>query len=172
MQQKSSISTFHAMTIAVVRGLAFALITLIYLGIQTPVSPYLWAVYTGFFLSVALGLDGRRLPSYLCSLGCGFIWGFLYLHMGGWLDALLPLNRLTAVVLSEFLLTASLLFLHLRFLKDTLLGTVPAIFAAVAMLFASGSASAVPWCALSAGIGICMAFLTDCIIQRILRRHP
>lgn len=171
MQNRSPISTFHALTIAIVRGLAFSLITLIYLGIQTPLTPYLWVVYTGFFLSTALGCGRHRFFSYLCSLGCGFLWGILYLHMSGWITSLLPVSMLAAAVFSEFFLTTSLLFIHLKFLKGTLLGTIPAVFAAIAVLFSSGSLSAIPWCAISAGTGICMAFLTELVIQWILRMH-
>lgn len=167
----SAVPTRQAAVIAVVRGCAFALVTLLYLSVPAPLSSYLWAVYVGFFLTMALGCKAGRLPSYLLSLGCGFLWGFLYMHLSGWLFVLIPaLGTTICTVLAEFILTASLLFIHLRFFSGTLIGTVPAIFAAVAMIFASGSLSAVPWCALSAGIGICMAFLTDRIISLILSK--
>ena len=166
-------STAHAAVIAVVRGIAFAAVTLLYLSIPAPLSSYLWAVYVGFFLTMALGCRSGRMPAYLLSLCCGFVWAFLYMNLSGWLQALVPLLNPTAcTVLAEFILTASLLFLHVRFFSGTVLGTVPAIFAAVAMIFASGTLSAVPWCALSACIGICMAFLTDRIIQLILSKIP
>ena len=42
-------------TIAIVRGLAFALVTALYFIL--PIQEYLWCVYVGFFLTMALGLS-------------------------------------------------------------------------------------------------------------------
>lgn len=173
MKKTSHVPTERAAVIAVVRGLAFALITLIYLLIPKPLSGYLWAVYVGFFLTMALGCRAGQLPACLCSLLCGFLWAFLYMNLSGWMAALLPVLGSTAcTVLAEFILTGGLLFIHLRLFSGTVLGIVPALFAAVAMVFAAGTLSAVPWCALSGCIGIGMAYLTDFVIGRVTKRLP
>lgn len=171
--KKSAVSTRQAGITALVRGAAFALVTLLYVSISLPVSSYLWAVYVGFFLTMALGCKAGRMWSTLLSLCCGFLWAFLYMHLSGWLSALFPQpGSVFWTVLAEFVLTAGLLFVHLRFLSGTLFNTIPAIFAAVAMIFASGSMSAAPWCAISGVIGILMGYLTDWIIRLLLHKFP
>ena len=157
-------------TIAVVRGLAFALVTAVYFCL--PIQDYLWCVYVGFFLTMALGTDYKRMPSYICSLLSGYAWAFLYLNAGGWLAMLLPLDVKVCVVIAEFILTAGLLFIHLTFFAGGLLGTVPAIFAAVATIFASGiGMSAAPAASISVIIGILMGFGTTWVIDKANARR-
>ena len=153
-------------TIAIVRGLAFALATALYFCL--PIQEYLWCVYVGFFLTMALGTDYKRMPSYICSLIAGYGWAFLYLNAGGWLADILPLEVKVCVVIVEFFLTAGLLFIHLTFFAGGLLGTVPAVFAAVATIFATGQGiSAAPACGASVIVGILMAFGTTWVIEKI-----
>lgn len=153
-------------TIAVVRGLAFALVTALYFCL--PIQEYLWCVYVGFFLTMALGTDYKKMPSYICSLLAGYAWAFLYLNAGGWLALILPLPVNICIVITEFILTGSLLFIHLTFFSGTWLGTVPAIFAAVATIFACGKGmSAAPAAGTSVIIGILMGFGTTWIIDKI-----
>lgn len=153
-------------TIAIVRGLAFALVTALYFCL--PIQDYLWCVYVGFFLTMALGTDYKRLPSYICSLIIGYGWAFLYLNAGGWLALILPLDVKVCVVIVEFILTAGLLFIHLTFFSGTWLGTVPAVFAAVATIFACGQGmTAAPAAGISVIIGILMGFGTTWIIDKI-----
>ena len=153
-------------TIAIVRGLAFALVTALYFIL--PIQEYLWCVYVGFFLTMALGTDYKRMPSYICSLLSGYGWAFLYLYAGSWLALLLPLPVQVCVVIVEFILTGGLLFIHLTFFAGGLLGTVPAVFAAVATIFASGGGIvAAPACGGSVIIGILMAFGTTWVIDKV-----
>lgn len=153
-------------TIAVVRGLAFALVTALYFVL--PLHDYLWCVYVGFFLTMALGTDYKRMPSYICSLLSGYAWAFLYLNAGGWIAMVLPLDIKVCVVIAEFILTAGLLLIHLTFFSGGLLGTVPAVFAAVATIFATGNGiAAAPACGISVIIGILMGFGTTWIIDKV-----
>lgn len=153
-------------TIAVVRGLAFALVTALYFIL--PFQEYLWCVYVGFFLTMALGTDYKRMPSYICSLISGYGWAFLYLNAGDWLAMLLPLEVKLCVVIVEFILTGGLLFIHLTFFAGGLFGTVPAVFAAVATIFACGQGmAAAPAAGGSVIMGILMGFGTTWVIDRI-----
>ena len=157
-------------TIAIVRGLAFALVTALYFIL--PIQEYLWCVYVGFFLTMALGTDYKRMPSYICSLIAGYAWAFLYLNAGGWLALILPFSVTICGVISEFILTAGLLFIHLTFFAGGLLGTVPAVFAAVATIFATGQGiGAAPACGGSVIAGILMAFGTTWVIDKVNARR-
>ena len=157
-------------TIAVVRGLAFALVTALYFVL--PIQAYLWCVYVGFFLTMALGTDYKKMSSYICSLIAGYGWAFLYLNAGGWLAEIVPLEVKVCVVIAEFILTAGLLFIHLTFFAGGLLGTVPAVFAAVATIFATGQGiGAAPACGGSVIIGILMAFGTTWVIDKVNARR-
>ena len=157
-------------TIAVVRGLAFALVTALYFCL--PIQDYLWCVYVGFFLTMALGTDYKRMPSYICSLISGYAWAFLYLNVGGWLALILPLPIQTCVIIVEFILTAGLLFIHLTFFAGGLLGTVPAVFAAIATIFACGQGmAAAPAAGASVIIGILMGFGTTWVIDKVNQRR-
>jgi len=74
------------------------------------------------------------------------------------------------VVLAEFLLTTSLLFVHLKFLSGTRADTVPAVFAAVATVYGSGSTTRTPYCAAAVLIGIGMAYGTGWVVSHITSR--
>ena len=153
--------------IAVTRGLAFALVTAVYIYMDNTLSGYLWCVYVGFFLSMALGAKNGKMFNYILSALIGYGWAFLYVNLGGWLSSLLPLSLRLCIVIAEFVLTASLLFIHLKFLSNTKLNVIPAVFAAIATIYASGGYSAAPYCALSVVIGIVMAFATGRIISKL-----
>ena len=153
--------------IAVTRGLAFALVTAVYIYMDNTLSGYLWCVYVGFFLSMALGAKKGAMLNYILSALIGYGWAFLYVNLGGWLLAVFPVPVKLCIVIAEFVLTASLLFIHLKFLVNTKFNTVPAVFAAIATIYASGGYTAAPYCALSVVIGIVMAFTTGIIISKL-----
>ena len=150
--------------IAVTRGLAFALVTAVYIYIDNTLSGYLWCVYVGFFLSMALGAKNGKMFNYIL---IGYGWAFLYVNLGGWLSAVFPVSVKLCIVIAEFVLTASLLFIHLKFLSNTKFNVIPAVFAAIATIYASGGYTSAPYCALSVVIGIVMAFTTGRIISKL-----
>ncbi len=155
--------TGSAARIALVRGTAFALVTGVYLAIGGAATGYLWCVYVGFFLTMAFGANRKELPNYLCSFLCGYGWAALYLYLPGVLMLLLP--GIAAYMLAELVATGSLLFLHLRFLGRTPFNRVPAIFAAVATVYAFGTLSAAVPAGISGCVGILMAIGTGKVIE-------
>ncbi len=159
--------TRSALRTALVRGSAFTLVTAAYLLIGGTLGGYLWCVYVGFFLTMAFGAKGEDLPRYLCSFLAGYVWAAVYVYLPELLGGFIP--GAAATVVSEFVVTAGLLFLHLRFLSGTWLGKIPAVFAAVATVFASGGLQNAPPAALSGCIGILMACGTGWIIARLER---
>lgn len=118
--------TRSALRTALVRGSAFTLVTAAYLLIGGTLGGYLWCVYVGFFLTMAFGAKGEDLPRYLCSFLAGYVWAAVYVYLPELLGGLMP--GAAATVVSEFVVTAGLLFLHLRFLSGTWLGKIPAVF--------------------------------------------
>ena len=112
--------TRSALRTALVRGSAFALVTAAYLLIGGTLGGYLWCVYVGFFLTMAFGAKGEDLPRYLCSFLAGYVWAAVYVYLPELLGGFMP--GAAATVVSEFVVTAGLLFLHLRFLSGTCLG--------------------------------------------------
>ena len=92
------------------------------------------------------------------------------MNLGGWLSAVFPVQVKLCIVIAEFALTSSLLFIHLKFLSNTKLNVIPAVFAAIATIYASGGYSAAPYCALSVVIGIVMAFATGRIISKLVEK--
>ncbi|MBR5516939.1 MAG: DUF1097 family protein, partial [Firmicutes bacterium] len=76
------------------------------------------------------------------------------------------------IVISEFILTAGLLFIHLTYFSGGLLGTIPAVFAAVATIFACGEGMvAAPAAGGSVIVGILMAFGTTWVIEKVNKRN-
>lgn len=161
-------TTRRALSIALVRGAAFAAVTALYLLIGGKFGGYLWCVYVGFFLTMAFGAAPRDLPNYLCSLLAGYVWAAVYVYLPQLLGE--AMSGMAASVVSEFAVTALLLFVHLRFLGQTWLNKVPAVFAAVATVFASGGLTSIPMAAPSAVIGILMALGTGWIIEALDKR--
>ena len=161
-------TTRKALNIALVRGAAFAIVTAVYLLIGGEFGGYLWCVYVGFFLTMAFGAAPQDLPNYLCSLLAGYVWAAVYVYLPRALGGIMPGGA--ASVVSEFAVTALLLFIHLRFLGRTWFNKVPAVFAAVATVFASGGLASIPLAAPSAVIGILMALGTGKIIELLDRQ--
>lgn len=155
--------TKDALHIAIVRGLAFALVTLAYIVIGGKLQSALWCVYVGFFLTMAFGAKKEELPNYLCSFLFGYVWVFAYYGVPSALSHVMPADA--ATVIAEFLVTGTLLFVHLRFLSKTWLNKIPAIFAGVATVFAFGGVDSIPIAAVSGCVGICMAIGTGVLID-------
>ena len=158
----------RAFVTASVRGTAFALITLIFTAVPF-LDGFLWAVYIGFFLTMAFGADKRQLPNYICSLLAGYIWAFGYMYGYRLLESLLHMPHIAALAAAELILTFLLLYIHIRFLSGTWFNKIPAVFAAVATIFASGGTDNTVLCALSAVTGIAIAVVTEIIITAICK---
>ena len=158
----------RAFVTASVRGTAFALITLVFTAVPF-LDDFLWAVYIGFFLTMAFGADKRQLPNYICSLLAGYIWAFGYMYGYRLLEEFLNMPHIAALATAELVLTFLLLYVHIKFLSDTWLNKIPAVFAAVATVFASGGVDNMAICAVSAAAGIAIAVITEIIITAICK---
>lgn len=154
---------------ALVRGIAFALITLLYTVIPV-LQGFLWCIYIGFFLTMAFGAKKKELPNYICSLLAGYIWSFGYVYGHVALESMFGMPTVASLPISELILTFLLIFVHLKFLGKTWLNKVPAVFAAVATVFAAGGIDNIVLCAVSAIAGIAMAIITEVIIVGILKK--
>ena len=150
---------------ALVRGIAFAVITVLFLWIPA-FDGFLWCVYIGFFLTMAFGVKKQEYPNYVCSLLAGYIWSVGYVFCPGLLETMAHMPHIAAMAISELVLTFLLIFIHVKFLHGTVLNKVPAVFAGVATIFAAGGIQHTVLCALSAVIGISMAVVTEIIIVK------
>ncbi len=153
----------RAFVTAGVRGIAFALITAVFSAVPF-LDSLLWAVYIGFFLTMAFGADKRQLPNYICSLLAGYVWAFGYMYGYRLLEEYLNMPHIAALATAELVLTFLLIYIHIRLLSGTWLNKLPAVFAAVATVFASGGIDCIPLCAMSAATGIAIAVITEIII--------
>lgn len=153
----------RAFVTAGVRGIAFALITIVFSAVPF-LDGLLWAVYIGFFLTMAFGADKRQLPNYICSLLAGYVWAFGYMYGYRLLEEYLNMPHVAALATAELVLTFLLIYIHIRLLSGTWFNKIPAVFAAVATVFASGSIDSIPLCAVSAATGIAIAVITEIII--------
>ena len=151
---------------ALVRGIAFAAITILYLGVPA-FDGFLWCVYIGFFLTMAFGVKKQEYLNYVCSLLAGYVWAIGYVFGPGLLEASVQIPHIAAMAISELVLTFLLILIHVKYLHRTVLNKVPAVFAGVATIFASGGIEHTALCAVSAVIGISMAVITEIIIVRI-----
>ena len=158
-----------AFVTALVRGIAFAIITLLYLQIPMA-SGFLWCVYIGFFLAMAFGARREEFPNYICSLLAGYVWSIGYTYVPSLLENLFRIPSVAATTVSELVLTFLLIFVHLKFLGRTWFNKVPAAFAAIATIFAAGGLENIVPCAVSAIAGIVMAIITEIIIVSILEK--
>lgn len=68
-----------------------------------------------------------------------------------------------AITVSELILTFLLLFVHLKFLRNTWLNKIPMVFAGITTVFIGGI-DHIALCGLSTFMGISMAVLTEIII--------
>ena len=157
-----------ALVTGLVRGAAFAAITLVY-SLVGALGGLLWCVYVGFFLTMAFGAKKNETPNYICSLIMGYVWSLGYVYLPSLIEGVLPIGHIPALVAAEFILTFLVLFIHIKFLMGTKFNKIPAVFAAVATVFASGGTGRIVLCAVSATAGILTAVLTEIIIKAILK---
>ena len=160
----------RAFITALVRGIAFAVITVLFLGIPV-FDGFLWCVYIGFFLTMAFGVKKQEYLNYVCSLLAGYVWALGYVFCPGLLETAAHMPHIAAMAISELVLTFLLIFIHVKFLHGTVLNKVPAVFAGVATIFAAGGIQHTMLCAVSAVIGISMAVITEIIIVKLCERE-
>lgn len=156
----------RAFVTASVRGIAFGLITVLFTAVNF-LDGFLWAVYIGFFLTMAFGADKNEYPNYLCSLASGYVWSFGYVYGYKLFEYAFVMPHMAALAVSETILTFLLLYVHIKFLSKTKFNKIPAVFAAVATIFASGGIENIPLCGFSAFAGITTAVITEIIIVHI-----
>ena len=160
----------RAFITALVRGIAFAVITILFMAIPV-FHGFLWCVYIGFFMTMAFGVKKSEYLNYVCSLLAGYVWAFGYVYGPQLLEEAIHLPHIGAMAISELILTFLLIFIHVKFLHHTVLNKVPAVFAGVATVFAAGGIDQTILCAASAVVGISMAIVTEIIIVRIAEKN-
>ncbi|EGO8281428.1 DUF1097 domain-containing protein [Enterococcus faecalis] len=168
MNDNKNLSVKHAHVIAITRGVAFAVVAAIYLILGNVFSENLWGVYLGFLLTMALGTEKGKFFNYICSFGVGYLYALIFFGLKSTLS--IVLSNLPTVIICEFLITFIVLFFHLAIFRETRFNVIPMIFAAVTTVFATGSIEKVPYSGLSTVIGILVAFATDLIIKRIIKK--
>ena len=63
----------RALVAAVVPGIAFSLITLLFTTVAF-FKGFLWCIYIGFSLTMAFGAKKGEYKNYVCSLLTGYVW--------------------------------------------------------------------------------------------------
>lgn len=152
----------RALVTAVVRGIAFALITLLFTTVDF-FKELLWCIYIGFSLTMAFGAKKGEYKYYVCSLLAGYVWSLAYVFFPSFMEKTFPIPSFAAMTVSELILTFLLLFVHLKFLRNTWLNKIPMVFAEITTVFIGGI-DHIALCGLSTFMGISMAVLTEIII--------
>ena len=152
----------RALVTAVVRGIAFALITLLFTTVDF-FKGFLWCIYIGFSLTMAFGAKKGEYKNYVCSLLTGYVWSLAYVFFPSFMKKTLHIPSFTAMTVSELILTFLLLFVHLKFLRNTWPNKIPMVFAGITTVFIGGI-DHIALCGLSTFIEISMAVLTEIII--------
>lgn len=67
----------RALVTSLVRGIAFALITLLFTTVAI-FKGFLWCIYIGFSLTMAFGAKKCEYKNYVCSLLAGYVWSLAY----------------------------------------------------------------------------------------------
>ena len=151
-----------ALVTAVVRGIAFSLITLLFTTVAF-FKGFLWCIYLGFSLTMAFGAKKGEYKNYVCSLLAGYVWSLAYVFFPSFMEKTFHIPSFTAMTVSELILTFLLLFVHLKFLRNTWLNKIPMVFAGITTVFIGGI-DHIALCGLSTFMGISMAVLTEIII--------
>jgi hypothetical protein len=160
----------NALIIAGINGIAFGAIRVVYSLIQGDLGSFLWCVYAGFLLTVALGLDIKKGPNLVCSLTIGYGWAFLYWESGTWIKKVFLISATMSNAIADTLVTFGLLFLHMAFLKKTWANIIPVIFLTVMTVFATSGLTKILYCALSIIIGMIMALGIAVITQKMVQK--
>lgn len=152
----------RALVTSLVRGIAFALITLLFTTVAF-FKGFLWCIYIGFSLTMAFGAKKCEYKNYVCSLLAGYVWSLAYVFFPSFMEKTFHIPSFAAMTVSELILTFLLLFVHLKFLRNTWLNKIPMVFAEITTVFIGGI-DHIALSGLSTFMGISMAVLTEIII--------
>lgn len=152
----------RALVTSLVRGIAFALITLLFTTVAI-FKGFLWCIYIGFSLTMAFGAKKCEYKNYVCSLLAGYVWSLAYVFFPSFMGKTFHIPSFAAMTVSELILTFLLLFVHLKFLRNTWLNKIPMAFAGITTVFIGGI-DRIALSGLSTFMGISMAVLTEIII--------
>lgn len=152
----------RALVTSLVRGIAFALITLLFTTVAF-FKGFLWCIYIGFSLTMAFGAKKCEYKNYVCSLLAGYVWSLAYVFFPSFMEKTFHIPSSAAMTVSELILTFLLLFVHLKFLRNTWLNKIPMVFAGITTVFIGGI-DHIALSGLSTFMGISMAVLTEIII--------
>ena len=152
----------RALVTSLVRGIAFALITLLFTTVAF-FKGFLWCIYIGFSLTMAFGAKKCEYKNYVCSLLAGYVWSLAYVFFPSFMEKTFHIPSFAAMTVSELILTFLLLFVHLKFLRNTWLNKIPMVFAGITTVFIGGI-DHIALSGLSTFMGISMAVLTEIII--------
>ena len=120
----------RALVIAVVCGIAFALITLLFTTV-TSFKGFLWCIYIGFSLTMASAAKKGEYKNCACSLLAGYVWSLAYVFFPSFMEKTFHIPSFAAMTVGEPILTFLMLFVHLKFLRNTWLNKIPMVFAGV-----------------------------------------
>lgn len=101
--------------------------------------------------------------NYVCSLLAGYVWSLAYVFFPSFMEKTFHIPSFAAMTVSELILTFLLLFVHLKFLRNTWLNKIPMVFAGITTVFIGGI-DRIALSGLSTFMGISMAVLTEIII--------
>ena len=152
----------RALVASLVRGIAFALITLLFTTVAF-FKGFLWCIYIGFSLTMAFGAKKCEYKNYVCSLLAGYVWSLAYVFFPSFMEKTIHIPSFAAMTVSELILTFLLLFVHLKFLRNTWLNKIPMVFAGITTVLIGGIDD-IALSGLSTFMGISMAVLTEIII--------
>lgn len=112
---------------------------------------------------MAFGAKKGEYKNYVCSLLTGYVWSLAYVFFPSFMEKTFHIPSFAAMTVSELILTFLLLFVHLKFLRNTWLNKIPMVFAGITTVFI-GSIDHIALRGLSTFMGISMAALTEIII--------
>lgn len=116
------------------------------------------AVAAVFILRVCCVIHIPPLPSSV-----NYVWSLAYVFFPSFMEKTIHIPSFAAMTVSELILTFLLLFVHLKFLRNTWLNKIPMVFAGITTVFIGGI-DHIALSGLSTFMGISMAVLTEIII--------
>lgn len=157
---------------SVVVAIPIAIVSAIYTLFDASISALLWCVFVGFTTTFALGPDVKKIPHFVFSQFAGWFWGIAYFYLASYLVTGFGLSFTLGLGISVLACTIALVYIHAKFLSNTVFGIIPMVFAAIFVFFATvgGINMNILYCAISITLGTILASIVTPIYNQIFEK--
>lgn len=130
----------YTLKLSIIAGLFCGIYALASMFFPQPMNTYLWTSFIGIAITFGIGPNPKKLPSFLCGIVGGVLWGELFFFCFAFAAKFGITGHLNMFVVVT-ILTFAACVVHLIFLANTWFDYLAVVFAGISCFFAVGGKS-------------------------------